>query len=103
MKIVKQGSGYEFVTSGNRPLKFYVFIENLSAVENVKEIAVRNRKFHDAAYNEMRWHPVLDRWTVGYKTEKLNQIDVMQQQDLIVAGKAALETLHPKKKEPEKK
>lgn len=103
LKIVKQGSGYEFVTSGNRPLKFYVFIENLSAVENVKEIAVRNRKFHDAAYNEMRWHPVLDRWTVGYKTEKPNQIDVMQQQDLIVAGKAALETLHPKKKEPEKK
>jgi len=50
----------------------------------------------------MRWHPVLDRWTVGYKTEKLNQIDVMQQQDLIVIGQAALETLHPKKKEPEK-
>ena len=98
LQITEKDSGFEFLTANNQELKFYVFINDLASVENVKEIAERNRKFHDAAFNESRWHPVLDRWTVGVKDESRNQIYSMQQKDLIIVGKAALEKLPSKKK-----
>ena len=98
LQITEKDSGFEFLTANNQELKFYVFINDLASVENIKEIAERNRKFHDAAFNESRWHPVLDRWTVGIKDESRNQIYSMQQKDLIIVGKAALEKLPSKKK-----
>ena len=103
LRVTETGSSYEFLTSDNRELHFYVFTDNLSAVENVKEIAERNRKFHDAAFNESRWQPILNRWAVGRRMKKLNQIQAMQQQDLIIVGKAAIDELQPKKKTEEKK
>ncbi|MBR1590527.1 MAG: hypothetical protein IJ657_05580 [Acidaminococcaceae bacterium] len=103
LRVTETGSSYEFLTRDNRELHFYVFTDNLSAVENIKEIAERNRKFHDAAFNESRWQPILNRWAVGQRMKKQNQIQAMQQQDLIIVGKAAIDKLQPKQKTEEKK
>ena len=96
----------EFVTTNNRKVKFFVFMDSLAPADNVTAIAARNRKFHDAAYNEYGWHPVLERWCVGqkiHKTNSPNQIYAMQEDDLIIIGNEGLSKLKPKRKEPEKK
>ncbi len=103
LTIAENGTKLEFRVRGGKPIRFFVFLDDLSAVGNVKEIAVRNRKFHDAAYNESRWHPVLGRWAVGSKEERLNHIESLQHDDLIVVGPAAFEMLRAKKKDAEKK
>ena len=103
MQIKQNGKQFEFITKDNRKITYYVFMDSLAPADNVKEIAVRNRKFHDAAFNESRWHPVLGRWCIGHKTDRINQIYSMEENDLIIIGKDALEKLKPKKKEPEKK
>ncbi len=87
MQIKQNGKSFEFVTTNNA-------------------IAARNRKFHDAAYNEYGWHPVLERWCVGqkiHKTNSPNQIYAMEENDLIIIGNEGLSKLKPKQKEAEKK
>ena len=86
MQIKQNGKSFEFVTTNNRKVKFFVFMDSLAPADNVTAIAARNRKFHDAAYNEYGWHPVLERWCVGQKIHKTNR-----------------NKLKPKQKEPEKK
>jgi len=103
LQIKQNGKQFEFVTKDNRKIKYYVFMDSLDPADNVKEIAVRNRKFHDAAFNESRWHPVLGRWCIGLKTDRINQIYSMEENDLIIIGSEGLNKLRPKKKEPEKK
>ena len=61
MQIKQNGKSFEFVTTNNRKVKFFVFMDSLAPADNVTAIAARNRKFHDAAYNEYGWHPVLDK------------------------------------------
>ena len=106
MQIKQNGNAFEFVTTNNRKVKFFVFMDSLAPADNVTAIAARNRKFHDAAYNEYGWHPVLERWCVGqkiHKTNSPNQIYAMQEDDLIIIGNEGLNKLKPKQKEPEKK
>ena len=106
MQIKQNGKSFEFVTTNNRKVKFFVFMDSLAPADNVTAIAARNRKFHDAAYNEYGWHPVLERWCVGqkiHKTNSPNQIYAMQEDDLIIIGNEGLSKLKPKQKEPEKK
>ena len=106
MQIKQNGKAFEFVTTNNRKVKFFVFMDSLAPADNVTAIAARNRKFHDAAYNEYGWHPVLGRWCVGqkiHKTNSPNQIYAMQEDDLIIIGNEGLSKLKPKQKEPEKK
>ena len=106
MQIKQNGKAFEFVTTNNRKVKFFVFMDSLAPADNVTAIAARNRKFHDAAYNEYGWHPVLERWCVGqkiHKTNSPNQIYAMQEDDLIIIGNEGLNKLKPKQKEPEKK
>ena len=106
MQIKQNGKAFEFVTTNNRKVKFFVFMDSLAPADNVTVIAARNRKFHDAAYNEYGWHPVLGRWCVGqkiHKTNSPNQIYAMQEDDLIIIGNEGLNKLKPKQKEPEKK
>ena len=106
MQIKQNGKQFEFVTKDNQPIKYYVFMDSLAPADNVKAIAARNRKFHDAAYNEYGWHPVLGRWCIGqkiYKTGTSSQLYAMQENDLIIIGNEAETKLRPKKKEPEKK
>ena len=106
MQIKQNGKAFEFVTTNNRKVKFFVFMDSLAQADNVTAIAARNRKFHDAAYNEYGWHPVLERWCVGqkiHKTNSPNQIYAMQEDDLIIIGNEGLNKLKPKQKEPEKK
>ena len=106
MQIKQNGKAFEFVTTNNRKVKFFVFMDSLATADNVTAIAARNRKFHDAAYNEYGWHPVLERWCVGqkiHKTNSPNQIYAMQEDDLIIIGNEGLSKLKPKRKEPEKK
>ena len=106
MQIKQNGKAFEFVTTNNRKVKFFVFMDSLAPADNVTAIAARNRKFHDAAYNEYGWHPVLERWCVGqkiHKTNSPNQIYAMQEDDLIIIGNEGLSKLKPKRKEPEKK
>ena len=106
MQIKQNGKSFEFVTTNNRKVKFFVFMDSLAPADNVTAIAARNRKFHDAAYNEYGWHPVLGRWCVGqkiHKTNSPNQIYAMQEDDLIIIGNEGLSKLKPKRKEPEKK
>ena len=106
LQIKQNGKQFEFVTKDNRKIKYYVFMDSLAPADNVKEIAARNRKFHDAAFNEYGWHPVLGRWCIGqkiYKTGTSNQLYAMEENDLIIIGSEGLDKLRPKKKEPEKK
>jgi hypothetical protein len=103
LQIKQNGKQFEFVTKDNRKIKYYVFMDSLAPADNVKEIAARNRKFHDAAFNEFRWHPVLGRWCVGSKADRTNQIYSLEENDLIIIGSEGLNKLRPKKKEPEKK
>ena len=106
MQIKQNGKAFEFVTTNNRKVKFFVFMDSLAPADNVTAIAARNRKFHDAAYNEYGWHPVLGRWCVGqkiHKTNSPNQIYAMQEDDLIIIGNEGLNKLKPKQKGPEKK
>ena len=106
MQIKQNGKAFEFVTTNNRKVKFFVFMDSLAPADNVTAIAARNRKFHDAAYNEYGWHPVLERWCVGqkiHKTNSPNQIYAMQEDDLIIIGNEGLSKLKPKQKESEKK
>ena len=106
MQIKQNGNAFEFVTTNNRKIKYYIFMDSLAPADNVTAIAARNRKFHDAAYNEYGWHPVLERWCVGqkiHKTNSPNQIYAMQEDDLIIIGNEGLSKLKPKRKEPEKK
>ena len=106
MEIRQRGKSFEFVTKDNQKIKFYVFMDSLAPADNVTAIAARNRKFHDAAYNEYGWHPVLGRWCVGqkiHKTGSSNQLYSMEENDLIIIGNEALAELRPKQKEPEKK
>ena len=106
MQIKQNGKQFEFVTKDNRKIKFYVFMDSLAAADNVKEIAARNRKFHDAAFNEFGWRPVLGRWCIGHKIQKTStptQLYAMEENDLIIIGNEGLDKLRPKKKEPEKK
>ena len=103
LQIRQNGKQFEFVTKDNRKIKYYVFTDSLAPADNVKEIAARNRKFHDAAYNEYRWHPVLGRWCVGAKTDTPNRIYSLEENDLIIIGSEGLNKLRPKKKDPEKK
>ena len=106
MQIKQNGNAFEFVTKDNRKIKYYVFMDSLAPAGNVTAIAARNRKFHDAAYNEYGWHPVLGRWCIGqkiYKTNSPNQIYAMEENDLIIIGNEGLNKLKPKQKEAEKK
>ena len=106
MQIKQNGKSFEFVTTNNRKVKFFVFMDSLAPADNVTAIAARNRKFHDAAYNEYGWHPVLERWCVGqkiHKTNSPNQIYAMEENDLIIIGNEGLSKLKPKQKEAEKK
>ena len=106
LQIKQNGKQFEFVTKDNRKIKFYVFMDSLAAADNVKEIAARNRKFHDAAFNEFGWRPVLGRWCIGHKIQKTStptQLYAMEENDLIIIGNEGLDKLRPKKKEPEKK
>lgn len=98
MQIIQKGNQFEFVTKDNRPLNFYVFMDNLDSADNIKEIAARNRKFHDAAYNEFRWQPVLGRWCVGSRSDKFAQLYHLKENDLIIIGNEALTKLQPKQK-----
>ena len=106
MQIKQNGKSFEFVTTNNCKVKFFVFMDSLAPADNVTAIAARNRKFHDAAYNEYGWHPVLERWCVGqkiHKTNSPNQIYAMEENDLIIIGNEGLSKLKPKQKEAEKK
>ena len=103
MQIKQNGKQFEFVTKDNQKINYYIFMDSLAPADNVKEIAARNRKFHDAAYNEYRWQPVLGRWCVGSRSEKYGQLYAMEENDLIIIGNEGLNKLKPKKKEPEKK
>ncbi len=106
MQIKQNGKSFEFVTTNNRKVKFFVFMDSLAPADNVTAIAARNRKFHDAAYNEYGWHPVLERWCIGqkiHKTSSPNQIYAMEENDLIIIGNEGLNKLKPKQKEAEKK
>ena len=103
LQIKQNGKQFEFVTKDNRKIKYYVFTDSLAPVDNVKEIAARNRKFHDAAYNEYRWQPVLGRWCVGSRSEKYGQLYALEENDLLIFGNEGLNKLKPKQKEPEKK
>ena len=81
-------------------------MDSLAPADNVTAIAARNRKFHDAAYNEYGWHPVLGRWCIGQKIHKTgisNQLYAMEENDLIIIGNEAETKLRPKQKEAEKK
>ena len=81
-------------------------MDSLVPADNVTAIAARNRKFHDAVYNEYGWHPVLERWCIGqkiYKTNSPNQIYAMEENDLIIIGNEGMNKLKPKQKEAEKK
>ena len=103
MQIKQNGKQFEFVTKGNRKISYYVFMDSLAPADNVTAIAARNRKFHDAAYNEYGWHPVLGRWCIGqkiYKTGSSNQLYAMEENDLIIIGNEGLGKLKPKQKEP---
>ena len=103
LQIKQNGKQFEFVTKDNQKINYYIFIDTLAPVDNVKEIAARNRKFHDAAYNEYRWQPVLGRWCVGSRSEKYGQLYALEENDLLIFGNEGLNKLKPKKKEPEKK
>ena len=106
MQIKQKGKSFEFITRDNQKISFYVFMDSLAPADNVKEIAARNRKFHDAAYNEFGWHSVLGRWCIGQKIQKTgstNHLYSMEENDLIIIGNEALAELRPKQKEPEKK
>ena len=106
MQIKQNGNAFEFAMKDNRKIKYYVFMDSLAPADNVTAIAARNRKFHDAAYNEFGWHPVLERWCIGqkiHKTNSPNQIYAMEENDLIIIGNEGLNKLKPKQKEPEKK
>ena len=106
MEIRQKGKSFEFVTKDNQKIKFYVFMDSLAPADNVTAIAARNRKFHDAAFNEYGWHPVLGRWCIGQKIHKTgisNQLYAMEENDLIIIGNEGLNKLKPKQKEPEKK
>ena len=106
MQIKQDGQQFEFVTKDNRKIKYYIFMDSLAPADNVTAIAARNRKFHDAAYNEYGWHPVLGRWCIGqkiHKTNSPNQIYAMEENDLIIIGNEGLNKLKPKQKEAEKK
>ena len=106
MQIRQNGKQFEFVTTDKRKIRYYVFMDSLAPADNVTAIAARNRKFHDAAYNEYGWHPVLERWCIGQKVYKRNipnQIYAMEENDLIIIGNEGLNKLKPKQKEPEKK
>ena len=106
MQIKQNGNAFEFAMKDNRKIKYYVFMDSLAPADNVTAIAARNRKFHDAAYNEYGWHPVLGRWCIGqkiHKTSSPNQIYAMEENDLIIIGNEGLNKLKPKQKEPEKK
>ena len=106
MQIKQNGNAFEFVTKDNRKIRYYIFMDSLAQADNVKEIAARNRKFHDAAFNEYGWHPVLGRWCVGqklHKTNSPNQIYAMEENDLIIIGNEGRNKLKPKQKEAEKK
>ena len=106
MQIKQNGNAFEFVMKDNRKIKYYVFMDSLAPADNVTAIAARNRKFHDAAYNEFGWHPVLERWCIGqkiHKTNSPNQIYAMEENDLIIIGNEGLNKLKPKQKEAEKK
>ena len=106
MQIRQNGKQFEFVTTDKRKIRYYVFMDSLAPADNVTAIAARNRKFHDAAYNEYGWHPVLERWCIGqkiHKTNSPNQIYAMEENDLIIIGNEGLNKLKPKQKEPEKK
>ena len=105
MLIKQNGKQFEFVTKDNRKIKYYIFMDSLNPADNVTAIAARNRKFHDAAFNEYGWHPVLGRWCIGqklYKTNSPNQLYAMEENDLIIMGNEGLDKLRPKKKEPGK-
>lgn len=106
MQIRQSGKQFEFVTTNKRIIKYYVFMDSLAPADNVMAIAVRNRKFHDAAFNEFGWHPVLGRWCIGPKihdTKAPNQLYAMEENDLIILGNEGLNKLKPKQKEAEKK
>ena len=103
LQIKQNGKQFEFVTKDNQKTNYYIFIDTLAPVDNVKEIAARNRKFHDAAYNEYRWQPVLSRWCVGSRSEKYGQLYALEENDLLIFGNEGLNKLKPKKSEPEKK
>ena len=106
MQIKQNGNAFEFAMKDNRKIKYYVFMDSLAPADNVTAIAARNRKFHDAAYNEFGWHPVLERWCIGqkiHKTNSPNQIYAMEENDLIIIGNEGLSKLKPKQKEAEKK
>ena len=83
MQIKQNGKSFEFVTTNNRKVKFFVFMDSLAPADNVTAIAARNRKIH--------------------KTNSPNQIYAMQEDDLIIIGNEGLSKLKPKRKEPEKK
>jgi hypothetical protein len=106
MQIKQNGKQFEFITKNNRKISYYVFMDSLIPADNVTAIAARNRKFHDAAYNEYGWHPVLGRWCIGqkiHKTGSSNQLYAMEENDLIIIGNEGLNKLKPKQKESEKK
>ena len=107
MQIKQNGQQFEFVTRDNRKIKYFVLMDSLAPADNVTAIAARNRKFHDAAFNEFGWHPVLGRWCIGQKNHKtgrsVNQLYAMEENDLIIIGNEGLAKLKPKQKEPEKK
>ena len=103
MQIRQNGNAFEFVTKDNQKIRYYIFTDSLTTVDNVKEIAARNRKFHDAAFNEYRWQPVLGRWCVGSRSEKYGQLYALEENDLLIFGNEGLNKLKPKQKEPEKK
>ena len=106
MEIRQKGKSFEFVTKDNQKINFYVFMDSLVHADNVTAIAARNRKFHDAAYNEYGWHPVLGRWCIGqkiHKTGSSNQLYSLEENDLIIIGSEALAELRPKPKDTEKK
>lgn len=103
MQIRQNGNTFEFVTVDNRKIKYYVFTDSLASVDNVKEIAARNRKFHDAAFNEYHWQPVLGRWCVGSKSDRRSELYALEENDLLIFGSEGLGKLKPKPKEAEKK
>ena len=106
MQIKQTGKQFEFVTKDNQPIRYYVFMDSLAPADNVKAIAARNRKFHDAAFNEFGWRPVLGRWCIGHKIQKSStptQLYAMEENDLIIIGNEAEAKLRPKQKEAEKK
>jgi len=97
LNIKQNGQQFEFTTKNNKKLEFYIFINQLNDVDNVNEVALRNRKFHNAPFNKVLWHPVLNRWSIGPKYEKSNTIYKLNENELIVVGKPALDKLKPAK------